>query len=382
MKKDDYLIFEAYSLKGIASGKSLEDIAKKHNTTVDNVKKCIEIGSKIEHEHTGNEEAAKKIATDHVYEDLEYYSKLKKIETKSENEETLHTHEEVAAHLPQDIQPGREGEMEILNKAAPILAQLAFSGDIKRANRLMYYDEDFNQDLVSAYRYYQKNGFPQTSRTISAKDYANEMETDYTSQKLKDEEAESYGMPDSEFKKLKLKKDEIKIKKPSKELPQTHPVIHDLAKQKYRELHSNEDAEGKPLTPYQQKIKDNDLKRRKNNEYNWINSFHRTFGPGYKEELEKAGLDPYAMYVDYYGGWHNESAVKKFADIYNNKYPDYPVDVEKLLNLMQQSKEKPREGFKSEQEERRIDPKCWKGYHKQGTKLKNGVRVNNCVKNS
>jgi hypothetical protein len=36
---------------------------------------------------------------------------------------------------------------------------------------------------------------------------------------------------------------------------------------------------------------------------------------------------------------------------------------------------------KEENEERRLDPKCWKGYHKAGTKLKSGVRVNNCVKN-
>ena len=28
----------------------------------------------------------------------------------------------------------------------------------------------------------------------------------------------------------------------------------------------------------------------------------------------------------------------------------------------------------------RLDPKCWKGYKKQGTKVKDGVRVNNCVK--
>ena len=29
----------------------------------------------------------------------------------------------------------------------------------------------------------------------------------------------------------------------------------------------------------------------------------------------------------------------------------------------------------------RLDPKCWKGYKKQGTKVKGGVRVNNCVPN-
>jgi hypothetical protein len=29
----------------------------------------------------------------------------------------------------------------------------------------------------------------------------------------------------------------------------------------------------------------------------------------------------------------------------------------------------------------RLDPKCWKGKHKEGTKIKGGVRVNNCVAN-
>jgi hypothetical protein len=33
-----------------------------------------------------------------------------------------------------------------------------------------------------------------------------------------------------------------------------------------------------------------------------------------------------------------------------------------------------------EEESRRLDPKCWDGYRKKGTKLKGGVRVNNCVK--
>ena len=33
-----------------------------------------------------------------------------------------------------------------------------------------------------------------------------------------------------------------------------------------------------------------------------------------------------------------------------------------------------------DEEKQRLDPKCWKGYKKQGTKMKGGVRVNNCVK--
>jgi hypothetical protein len=32
-----------------------------------------------------------------------------------------------------------------------------------------------------------------------------------------------------------------------------------------------------------------------------------------------------------------------------------------------------------ETEDQRLDPKCWKGYRKAGTKMKGGTRVNNCV---
>ena len=33
-----------------------------------------------------------------------------------------------------------------------------------------------------------------------------------------------------------------------------------------------------------------------------------------------------------------------------------------------------------EDAEQRLDDKCWDGYKKQGTKMKGGKRVNNCVK--
>tara|TARA_R110001606_G_C15341593_1_gene646596 strand:+ start:816 stop:1439 length:624 start_codon:yes stop_codon:yes gene_type:complete len=35
---------------------------------------------------------------------------------------------------------------------------------------------------------------------------------------------------------------------------------------------------------------------------------------------------------------------------------------------------------KTNEEKQRLDPECWDGYHKDGTKMKNGTRVNNCVK--
>ena len=37
--------------------------------------------------------------------------------------------------------------------------------------------------------------------------------------------------------------------------------------------------------------------------------------------------------------------------------------------------------FITEAIKQRLDPKCWKGKHKEGTKIKGGVRVNNCVPN-
>ena len=37
--------------------------------------------------------------------------------------------------------------------------------------------------------------------------------------------------------------------------------------------------------------------------------------------------------------------------------------------------------FVTEAVKQRLDPKCWKGKHKEGTKIKGGVRVNNCVPN-
>ena len=37
-------------------------------------------------------------------------------------------------------------------------------------------------------------------------------------------------------------------------------------------------------------------------------------------------------------------------------------------------------GATMSKEDQRLDPKCWKGYKKSGTKMKGGTRVNNCVK--
>jgi hypothetical protein len=70
-------------LKNIGEGKEsdemkkmmpIKDIAKKHGVSVNTIKKEIELGSKIELEHTKDKSIAKKIATHHVEEHHDYYS--------------------------------------------------------------------------------------------------------------------------------------------------------------------------------------------------------------------------------------------------------------------------------------------------------------------
>jgi hypothetical protein len=72
-------------LEKLKGGKSdnlrIEKISKKHNIPVAKLKLELEKGKKIEREHTKNLKVALEIAKDHLYEDPNYYKKLKKMET-------------------------------------------------------------------------------------------------------------------------------------------------------------------------------------------------------------------------------------------------------------------------------------------------------------
>ncbi len=73
---------------GLADGMSLEDLAKHHDTDVETIIKKMEEGVNVEMEHTSEMLVAFEIAMDHIYEDLDYYDKLKKIEGKPHKEES------------------------------------------------------------------------------------------------------------------------------------------------------------------------------------------------------------------------------------------------------------------------------------------------------
>lgn len=74
---------------GEANGMTIEDIAKKHNVTVEDIEKQLEIGIQIEQEHTSDLEHAKKIAMDHLVEFSDYYDRLVKMEKDAEEGKTL-----------------------------------------------------------------------------------------------------------------------------------------------------------------------------------------------------------------------------------------------------------------------------------------------------
>lgn len=65
-------------LNGLAKGKTLKQLAKKHKTKVDSLKKELVKGIKVEREHTKKKTVAKKIAMDHLAENPKYYTKLSK----------------------------------------------------------------------------------------------------------------------------------------------------------------------------------------------------------------------------------------------------------------------------------------------------------------
>jgi 8-oxo-dGTP pyrophosphatase MutT (NUDIX family) len=65
---------------GRADGKTLEDIAKKHKISLEELTKEWQIGVTEEREHTTDAEERSEITRDHLWENPKYYSKLKTIE--------------------------------------------------------------------------------------------------------------------------------------------------------------------------------------------------------------------------------------------------------------------------------------------------------------
>lgn len=74
---------------GKADKLSIEDIAKKHDVSVEDIKTQIKMGKKIELEHVDDEDLAEEIAMDHLEEIPDYYTRLKKMEKEAKKELSL-----------------------------------------------------------------------------------------------------------------------------------------------------------------------------------------------------------------------------------------------------------------------------------------------------
>jgi hypothetical protein len=98
-------------------------------------------------------------------------------------------------------------------------------------------------------------------------------------------------------------------------------------------------------------------------------------------EVKEDDIDTVKRAVDNKGRTQQQwiQAVKsKFPDakIIQSKMIDGPIQAN-LSDGRTLSWNKVEQGVAEEKQ--RLDPKCWTGYKKQGTKMKGGVRVNNCV---
>jgi len=206
-------------------------------------------------------------------------------------------------------------------------------------------------------------------------------------------EGEESGMPTKEFMSLKqhINKGPIKVNKPTKELPYTHKYINQLAKQDPREGQREENAEKRVYDDVEVAF---NLSGRAYIAYGDVH-----FG---EDGIHGKGEDTVENFVVLDAQTRQEikdGAVLKhgYNAVYNagvnQSAEENGEDEGELMTHMKQAGmipkgSKPTTGphttreRRSENEERRLDPKCWKGYHKQGTKLKGGKRVNNCVKNS
>ena len=70
----------------IKSHKSVEQIAKKHRMNVSDIRKQLDMGVPIEHEHTRDKVLATDIALQHLDEIPDYYTRLKKMEASAKKE--------------------------------------------------------------------------------------------------------------------------------------------------------------------------------------------------------------------------------------------------------------------------------------------------------
>jgi hypothetical protein len=106
----------------VKSYKSPEELAKKHGVSVEQIKKQLEIGTKVEFEHTTSKSSARITALQHLDEKPDYYTKLKKMETQKESNIVRDVNGNVYAEFIDIIKSGSIEE-ENIDEAVRLQAQ-------------------------------------------------------------------------------------------------------------------------------------------------------------------------------------------------------------------------------------------------------------------
>ena len=105
---------------------------------------------------------------------------------------------------------------------------------------------------------------------------------------------------------------------------------------------------------------------------------------GYSVQVLNCRLNDNDMDWFIEGSFHNPGFAKKgVAEVTFKKSPygRTAASQQRARELLNPPKPpEPKKDEKTDEEKQRLDPSCWKGYRKAGTKMKGDTRVNNCVK--
>jgi hypothetical protein len=149
--------------EGFKGHKSVEEIAKKHKVSPSSIQKQLEMGMKVEHEHTTDNDEAMDIALQHLDEIPNYYSKLKKMEKVKEEWTELHdANGNTFAHVVDIIkgsdykfksfsQPINEGAVEELESGLKKLDDTSYDSIDKLMRNIMKEHDMTAKELHNAF---------------------------------------------------------------------------------------------------------------------------------------------------------------------------------------------------------------------------------------
>jgi len=73
---------------GLADNKTLADIAAEHGKPIAHIQSQYKQGVPVEREHTDDPKKASEIVRDHLWEDPDYYTRLREMESNKKKEES------------------------------------------------------------------------------------------------------------------------------------------------------------------------------------------------------------------------------------------------------------------------------------------------------